>query len=134
MHDPSTWASSPPEDLEGLLVVSGTGEELGRVVGIETDRWGVPKRLRFLEEPSGALRLVPLRYVRDVQAGAIHLAGPREGYHITRLGLPPAASRGLEGAREVPQDRRLAGELQPPDLVPPGVDGLRGLGDERQVR
>lgn len=76
----------------GLRLVSGTGEDLGDVCGIEEDRWGRPKHLRFLERGTGHERRVPLRVVRRVGAGEIRLAGPREGYHITRLGDsgPPA--------------------------------------------
>lgn len=70
----------------GLQLWSGTGELLGTVVGIEQDRWGRPKHLRFVEPGGVEARRAPLRVVRRVEPDGIHLAGPREGYHITRLG------------------------------------------------
>ncbi|HEX2021598.1 MAG TPA: hypothetical protein VHH36_02735 [Candidatus Thermoplasmatota archaeon] len=73
----------------GLRLVSGTGEPLGVVDGVIRDRWGRPKHLSFREEGSGVARHVPLRVVRGVREGAVRLAGPREGYHITRLGGDP---------------------------------------------
>lgn len=70
---------------------SGTGEELGTVMGVEQDRRGIPKWLTFLETPGAPLRKVNLEFVRGVDAQGIRVAGPRDGYHITRL--HPADSR-----------------------------------------
>lgn len=90
MRAPFPWPSSddPDGNTAGLLghrILSGTGEELGVVVGVENDRFGRPKKLAFLERGSGIQRFVPLRFVRDIEAGVVRLAGPREGYHITRV-------------------------------------------------
>lgn len=78
-----------------MRIYSGTGEELGRVVGVEAGRDGHPKHLLFVEEDGLAAypRRVPLRVVRGVDAGGVRLAGPREGYHITRLHAPTEPSR-----------------------------------------
>ena len=73
--------------LVGRRILSGTGEELGVIVSVEPDRFGRPKKLVFIEEGSGAQRFVPLRFVRDVDGGVVKLAGPREGYHITRVAV-----------------------------------------------
>lgn len=72
-------------DVVGLRLFSGTGEWLGVVTGVQDDRWGRPKHLAFVERDGGEPRRVPLRVVRRVESDGIHLAGPREGYHITRL-------------------------------------------------
>lgn len=72
-------------DLAGLRLYSGTGEELGVVVGVEIGRWGEPKKLVFTEDGGATRRVVPLRFVRRVEEHGVTLAGPREGYHITRL-------------------------------------------------
>lgn len=89
----SDLQSLPPPEEElpyvGLPLWSGTGELLGVVVGIDLDRWGRPKHLRFQEPGSTEPRRAPLRVVRRVDGDGIHLAGPREGYHITRLDPPP---------------------------------------------
>ena len=77
--------ASPDDAYVGLPLWSGTGEPLGVVVGVELDRWGAPKHLRFVEPGSDVPRRAPLRVVRHVDEDGIHLAGPREGYHITRL-------------------------------------------------
>lgn len=70
----------------GLVLVSGTGERLGVIDGVIDDRWGRPKHLSFREPGAGgASRRVPLRFVRGVAQGEVRLAGPREGYHITRV-------------------------------------------------
>ena len=65
--------------------MSGTGEELGTILGIECDRFGRPKWLRFQEDAASPERKVRLDFVRRVEAGEVRLAGPREGYHITRV-------------------------------------------------
>lgn len=65
--------------------MSGTGEELGVAVGIEQDRFGEPKWITFVEADGAPPRKVKLRYVRSVDGECIRLAGPREGYHITRV-------------------------------------------------
>lgn len=80
-------AASPPlgHDMTGLRLVSGTGEDLGTIRGILPDRRGLPKWIEFVED-DGTLRRAPLWSVRGVGAGVVRLAGPREGYHITRLG------------------------------------------------
>lgn len=83
---PEARLAFQPETLVGLTLRSGTGEELGVVVDIEEDRWGRPKHLRFREPGSDELRRAPLRFIRSVHGGAVHMAGPREGYHIARLG------------------------------------------------
>lgn len=70
----------------GYRVLSGTGEELGRAVGLERDQDGIPKWLVFEESPGAPPRRVKLRFIRGVNDGVIRLAGPREGYHITRVG------------------------------------------------
>lgn len=69
-----------------MRLVSGTGEELGVVLGVEDDRFGRPKWLAFAEESGAPARKVRLDYVRGVSEGVVRLAGPREGYHITRVG------------------------------------------------
>lgn len=69
----------------GYRVVSGTGEELGRVLGILNDREGRPKKVCFAERDGDEPRFVPLQFVRDIRDGIVRLAGPREGYHITRV-------------------------------------------------
>lgn len=74
--------------MAGLRVLSGTGEDLGWAIGVERDRDGIPKWLTFTEDGVHA-RKVQLRFVRGVQAGVIRLAGPREGYHITRVMRDP---------------------------------------------
>lgn len=66
---------------------SGTGEDLGTVTGVELDGAGRPARLAFVEGPGEPPRFVPLRFVREVAEGVVHLAGPRDGYHITRVGI-----------------------------------------------
>lgn len=68
--------------------MSGTGEELGRVLGVLADRTGHPKWLRFQETAGAPERKVRLDFVRGVREGVVRLAGPREGYHITRLHRP----------------------------------------------
>lgn len=73
-------------DLAGMRLYSGTGEELGVVVGFESGRYGEPKKLVFTEDGGLTRRVVPLRFVRRVDGDRVTLAGPREGYHITRLG------------------------------------------------
>lgn len=64
---------------------SGTGEDLGIVVGVQLDAAGRPRKLAFRERTGDAPRFVPLRYVREAKDGVVRLAGPREGYHITRV-------------------------------------------------
>lgn len=68
-----------------MILVSGTGEELGTILGIERDRLGHPKWLTFIERGDVPPRKVRLDFVRDVSDGRVRLAGPREGYHITRV-------------------------------------------------
>jgi len=79
----------------GYRVLSGTGEELGHVLGVENDREGRPKKICFVEQAGDEPRYVPLRFVRDIRHGVITLAGPREGYHITRVRLPGAVGRAM---------------------------------------
>lgn len=55
------------------------------ILGIEHDRAGFPKWITFLERPGAPVRKVRLDLVREVAEGRVRLAGPREGYHITRL-------------------------------------------------
>jgi hypothetical protein len=76
--------------LEGARLVSGIGEDLGLVIGVQADRNGHPKWLAFVEDPAGALppRLAPLKYVKSFEPGVVRLKGPREGYHITRVQAP----------------------------------------------
>lgn len=74
--------------MRGLRLLSGTGEDLGVVLGVENDRRGHPKWLSFTEDGVHA-RKVQLRFVRRVDGGAVRLAGPREGYHITRVMRDP---------------------------------------------
>jgi hypothetical protein len=68
-------------------LLSGTGEDLGVVVGVQADRFGNPKWLAFQEDPESGLppRLAPLKFVKSFEAGVVRLKGPREGYHITRV-------------------------------------------------
>lgn len=68
-----------------MRLVSGTGEELGTILGVQRDRAGNPKWLSFLEAPDAPPRKVRLDFIRSVGEGEVRLAGPREGYHITRL-------------------------------------------------
>lgn len=75
-------------DVRGLRVVSGTGEDLGIALDVESDRFGRPKWVRFVEADGLPPRRVQLRYVRGVEEGVLRLAGPREGYHITRISAP----------------------------------------------
>lgn len=74
------------------------------ILGIEHDRAGFPKWLTFLERPGATVRKVRLDLVRDIAQGRVRLAGPREGYHITRLYPdelrdPPMRSGGDGGGR-----------------------------------
>lgn len=62
--------------------------------GVENDREGRPKKICFVEHDGDEPRYVPLRFVRDIRDGVIRLAGPREGYHITRV-------RGTSSSRAV---------------------------------
>lgn len=55
------------------------------MLGVENDREGRPKKICFVEHEGDEPRYVPLRFVRDIRDGVIRLAGPREGYHITRV-------------------------------------------------
>lgn len=55
------------------------------IVGVEADAFGMPKWLTFVETPGAPPRRVKLEFVRDVDAQRVRLAGPRQGYHITRL-------------------------------------------------
>ena len=88
-QDPRSESSSASSSLEpelvGLRLYSGTGEELGVVLGVQRDRMGHPKWLRFLEADGAPERKVRLDFVRRVDGDGVRLAGPREGYHITRL-------------------------------------------------
>jgi hypothetical protein len=59
------------------------------VIGVAHDREGHPKKLAFLERGATEPRYVPLRYVRGIDGGVVRLAGPREGYHITRVMTDP---------------------------------------------
>lgn len=81
----SSPINSAERDWAGLRLYSGTGEELGVVLGVQRDRMGHPKWLRFLEMDGAPERKVRLDFVRHVGGDSIRLAGPREGYHITRL-------------------------------------------------
>lgn len=74
--------------MRGLRVVSGTGEDLGRALGVEHDRHGHPKWLSFTEDGIH-VRKVQLRWIKGVGVEGIRLAGPREGYHITRVMRDP---------------------------------------------
>lgn len=58
------------------------------MIGIEPDRHGFPKWLAFTEDGIHA-RKVNLQFVRRVEGDAVRLAGPREGYHITRVMRDP---------------------------------------------
>jgi hypothetical protein len=78
-------AEDVDQGILGHRVVSGTGEELGRVVGLVQDRDGRARKIAFLESDGSEPRYVPLRYIRSIRDGEIRLAGPREGYHITRV-------------------------------------------------
>lgn len=94
----------------GYRVLSGTGEELGHVLGVENDRDGRPKKLCFVEHDGDEPRFVPLRFVRDIQQGVIRLAGPREGYHITRVRHPGGAvSRVMADPADEDEDATWAG-------------------------
>jgi hypothetical protein len=55
------------------------------ILGIALDRMGHPKWLRFSEAEGAPERKVRLDFVREIEGGQVRLAGPREGYHITRL-------------------------------------------------
>jgi hypothetical protein len=90
------------DGLEGWRVLSGTGEDLGVVVGIEHDAFGRPKKLAFVESEGDEPRFVPLRFLREVRDGAVRLAGPREGYHITRVRAPIRRMREWVGDDEDP--------------------------------
>jgi hypothetical protein len=81
----SAFVSSKGSELDGARLVSGTGEALGVVIGIQSDRAGHPKWLVFAEAPGAAPRLAPLRFVKRFEPGVITLKGPREGYHIARV-------------------------------------------------
>lgn len=71
--------------LVGFRVVSGTGEELGRVTGVVAGPDGRARKLAFVEEDGDEPRFVSLKFVRAIVDGKVRLAGPREGYHITRV-------------------------------------------------
>lgn len=68
-----------------MRLCSGSGEDLGVVLGVLYDREGHAKWLRFREADDAPERKVRLDYVRSIEDGRVRLAGPREGYHITRL-------------------------------------------------
>src|SRR5687767_8648755 len=51
----------------GHLVVSGTGEALGRVIGLVHDREGRARKIAFIEDDGGGPRYVPLRYIRSIR-------------------------------------------------------------------
>lgn len=91
MHGRSPSPFSDHDTLIGHKILSGTGEELGVVTGVENDRFGRPKKLVFREAGESATRFVPLRFVRGIEHGVVRLAGPREGYHITRVSGTTAA-------------------------------------------
>lgn len=55
------------------------------MLGVVCDRSGLPKWLAFSEGDGCPQRRVRLDFVRAVGDGAVRLAGPREGYHITRV-------------------------------------------------
>ena len=74
-------------------MLSGTGEDLGLALGVVLDRHGHPKWLSFTED-GVHVRKVQLRWVKRVGADGVRLAGPREGYHITRV---TRAMRDLDG-------------------------------------
>ena len=82
---PRSDTTLEPAPFTGFPVLSGTGEDLGVALGVEHDRFGRPKWLSFQEEPGAAPRRVKLDFIRSVDEGEVRLAGPREGYHITRL-------------------------------------------------
>lgn len=83
------WSPWPGiRSVQGLRVLSGTGEDLGSAIGIVADRDGYPKWLAFTEDGVHP-RKVQLRWVRSVDGSAVRLAGPREGYHITRVMRDP---------------------------------------------
>ena len=65
--------------------------------GVENDREGRPKKICFVEHDGDEPRYVPLRFVRDIRDGTIYLAGPREGYHITRVRGDGSIPRGAVG-------------------------------------
>lgn len=71
--------------MVGQRLYSGTGEELGTILGVENDRTGAPKWICFLEGPHTPARKVRLDFVRAIMPEGVMLCGPREGYHITRL-------------------------------------------------
>jgi len=93
--------------LLGKLVISGTGEPIGRVVGMEVDETDRPFAVRVREHGPGdaRFRVVELEHVHAVDGDRIRCKGPRQGYHITRLGPPsvtappsfPHASRASHG-------------------------------------
>lgn len=72
-------------ELAGKRVVSGIGEDLGHVVGIEPDRWGRPRKLVYQEAGLDRPVSVKLEFIRAVRPDRIELKGPREGFHITRM-------------------------------------------------
>src|SRR5581483_12275748 len=55
--------------LEGARLVSGTGEDLGVVVGVQSDRRGQPKWIAFQEDATSEElpRLAPLKYVKSFE-------------------------------------------------------------------
>lgn len=67
-------------------------------MGLVEDRDGRVRKIAFLEEDGGSPRYVPLRYIRTIHEGEIRLAGPREGYHITRVGNGGAGGLGRKMA------------------------------------
>ena len=89
MTNPFPPPSSASEKLQGLRLLSGIGEELGLVLGVEHDKFGHPKWLSFQEQGAAAPRRVRLDFVRGVTGDSVVLAGPREGYHITRVMRDP---------------------------------------------
>lgn len=84
------------EDLLGKMLVSGTGEPIGRVVAVEVDETDRPFAVRVREDGPGPARerFVEIENVHAVDGDSVRCKGPRQGYHITRLGgatlTPPA--------------------------------------------
>lgn len=100
------------DKLVGKRIVSGIGEAIGVVIRVQAGRDGGPRRLWVREDGSGRLREIDGRFVRSLEGDEIHLKGPREGYHITRIGpdegefakrmghpVPPFRGEALDAAR-----------------------------------
>lgn len=63
------------------------------IVGVQHDAEGNVRKIAFAERDGDEPRFVSLKFIRHVGDGTVRLAGPREGYHITRVRGPTRVMR-----------------------------------------